>query len=163
MKKLGRMGNPFILLSACTVLATFLFFNDDGLHARTETLPELEASEEEPDSAPERSYHRERHRESMSEELSRLQRRVGQLENRYKDMDREMSRLKNDLARLSSTCGAERSGLRIGKVRRITGGRPSKGDGMVSVAGMEATWQQLDHILDKLDEITTKLSQQNRN
>lgn len=163
MKRLGRVRNPLFLLSACVVLAIFLLFNDRGLHAGTETRHELETSEEELDSIREKSPQREEPRKSTSEDLSRLQRRLGQLEIRYKDMAREVARLRNDLARLSSTYGSQEGGPRIGRVRRITGGRPSERDGMVSVAGMVATWQQLDLILDKLDEIATTLSQKSRN
>ena len=69
-------------------------------------------------------------------------------------MAQEISRLNKLLDR------ALARGSNIGKVKRIVGGRPDKRDMMVSVPGFVAVWNQIDVILDKLDEITIKLSQQ---
>ncbi len=90
---------------------------------------------------------------SLQKRIEKLEQSERELKYEKKDMAREISRLNNFLDR------ALAGGSNIGKVTRIVEGRSDKGDMMVSVTGFVAVWNQIDVILDKLDEITIKLSQ----
>jgi len=91
--------------------------------------------------------------------IKELERRERALQNKNRVLFQEISRLRRFVENVSALeSGGQERKPKLGKVKRI-GGRPGKGDAMVSMAAMAAVWTQIDHILDKLDEITTRLSQ----
>ena len=62
---------------------------------------------------------------------------------------------RNNTALLAKATGSVRH---IGKVKRMSAGRPGKADMMVSPVQLDAIWQQMDIIMDKLDEIVEAMS-----
>ncbi|MBW1766892.1 MAG: hypothetical protein JRJ65_07555 [Deltaproteobacteria bacterium] len=102
-----------------------------------------------------------RHKSITSEKIASLQKRIEKLEQNERELKYEKKAMAQEISRLNKLLDrALARGSNIGKVKRIVGGRPDKRDMMVSVPGFVAVWNQIDVILDKLDEITIKLSQQ---
>ena len=100
------------------------------------------------------------HKSITSEKMASLQKRIEKLEQSERELKYEKKDMALEISRLSKLLDRVLAGgSNIGKVERIVGGRSDKGDMMVSVTGFVAVWDQIDVILDKLDEITIKLSQ----
>jgi chromosome segregation ATPase len=101
-----------------------------------------------------------------STEISKLNGRLDVLESRervlqkmYREMTEEMSLLRDLTQRaVALKAGDRKRSIKIEKINRFTGGRPGPRDMMVSVSQFSITWNQIDTILDKLDEITHQLS-----
>ena len=81
------------------------------------------------------------------------------LQDQYGDLQRQLSLLRGQIQRPGASPADDRkSGLKIEKTTRFTGGKPEPLDMVVSINKFSITWQQIDAILDKLDEITHTLS-----
>jgi len=100
------------------------------------------------------------HKSITSEKMASLQKRIEKLEQSERELNYEKKDMAQEISRLSKLLDRVLArGSNIGKVERVVGGRSDKGDMMISVTGFVAVWNQIDVILDKLDEITIKLSQ----
>ena len=84
------------------------------------------------------------------------------LQNQYGELTRQLSLLSGLIQRSNALKADDRKKrLNIETVARLSGGRPGPKDMVVSINKFSITWNQIDTILDKLDEITRKLSLMN--
>ncbi len=95
---------------------------------------------------------------ALQKRIMELERRIQELHVKNKTMASQMRQLNQIVGKALSKKGTGK-GAGIKKVTRIAGGRPGTKDAMVSVAHLVGVWNQMDVIMNKLDEITTKLSQ----
>ncbi len=166
MKGFDKMGNQVTSSAISFLLALFYLFMFQGAQVNAQTHHEPRKSEKKLEPALEKFEELERLFKETSEKVARLQGKIKELErreralqNRNRALFQEISRLRRFVERASTLeSGGQERKPKLRRVKR-TGGRPGKGDAMVSVAAMAAVWSQIDHILDKLDEITTRLSQ----
>ncbi len=166
MKEFNKMGNQVTSLSVGLFLVLFYLIAFQGTQANSQTLHEPRTSGKKLEAALEKFEELERLFKETSEKLTRLQGKIKELErreralqNKNKALSREISRLRRFVESVSALeSGGQERKPKLRRVKR-SGGRPRKGDAMVSMAAMAAAWTQIDHILDKLDEITTRLSQ----
>ena len=160
------MRNQVTSLSVSFLLVLFYVFMFQGTHANAQTQHEPRKSEKKLEPALEKSEELGRLFKETFEKIAGLQGKIKELERRERALQnknralfQEISRLRRFVENVSALeSGGQERKPKLRKVKRI-GGRPGKGDAMVSMAAMAAVWTQIDHILDKLDEITTRLSQ----
>jgi septal ring factor EnvC (AmiA/AmiB activator) len=167
MKPLDNMTPPKILLMIVVIaLCTTIFQN---IHTRAQTTDKYGATEKRIEPTPVAFVELAAQLKQASSKISALGRRLDVLETResvlqkeYRDMTGEISRLR-DLAQsaVALKAGDHNRRLKIEKAERFTGGRPGPKDMVVSISQFSITWNQIDTILDKLDEIVRKLSLMN--
>jgi cell division protein FtsL len=95
-----------------------------------------------------------------------LKQRVSELEERIRDLQEDNDKLVYEVAKLRRTIKttetkgnkAQSKRTAVSKVKRLPQGRPQRKDMMIGVTQLISVWDQMDLILDKLDEITTHIS-----
>jgi hypothetical protein len=164
MKTSGNMDLPKILLTLVIFTLCLIIFQ--GMPTRAQTPIKSGQIEKRIEPTPEAFSELAAQFNQASSEISQLKGRLDVLESRgrvlrskYHDLTEEMSLLKNHTHGVISlkACDREKS-LKIEEVHRFTGGRTGPRDMMVSVSQFSITWNQIDTILDKLDEITHMLA-----
>jgi len=164
MKPLENLNPPKILLTiVIAALCTIIF---QGIHTRAQTTDKSGAIEKRIEPTPAAVVELAAQLKQASSKISALEERLDVLQTResvlqkkYREMTGEMSRLR-DLAQsaVALNTGDLKRRLKIEKTKRFTGGKPGPKDMVVSISQYSITWDQIDTILDKLDEITRKLS-----
>ena len=164
MKTLGNMDLPKILLTI--VIFTLCLIILQGIQTSAQTPYKSGEIEKRIEQTPEAFIELTALLKQASTEISKLKGRLDVfesrervLQNNYREMTEEMSLLRDLTQRAVALKASDRKrSLKIERVNRITGGRPGPKDMMVSVSQYSIAWDQIDTILDKLDEITHKLS-----
>jgi len=164
MKTLGKMDPPKILLTIVIFTLGLIILQGVPTRAQTSSKSGAIAKRIEPD--PEAFIELTAQLKQASREIANLKERLDVLEsrervlqNKHRKMTEEMSRLRNLTQKSAALKAGDRQrNFKIEKVNRITGGRPGPKDMVVSVNKFSITWNQIEAILDKLDEITHKLS-----
>jgi hypothetical protein len=164
MKSSGNMDLPKILLAIVIFTLCLILFQ--GIQTRAQTPIKSGEIEKRIEPTPEASIELTAQLKQASSEIAKLKGRLDVLEsrgrvlrNKYRDLIEEMSLLKNHTHRaIALKAGDRKRSLKIEKVNRFTGGRSGPRDMMVSVSQFSITWNQIDTILDKLDEITDMLA-----
>ena len=164
MKTLGNMDLPKILLTI--VIFTLCLIILQGIQTSAQTPHKSGEIEKRIEQTPETFIELTALLKQASTEISKLKGRLDVfesrervLQNNYREMTEEMSLLRDLTQRAVALKASDRKrSLKIERVNRITGGRPGPKDMMVSVSQYSIAWDQIDTILDKLDEITHKLS-----
>jgi chromosome segregation ATPase len=164
MKTLGKIVPPKILLTI--VIFTLCLTIFQGMHTRAQTTNKSGEIEKRIVPNPEAFSELTAQLKQASTKLSKLEERLDGVESRersllnnYRELAEEMSRLKDLTHRAVALKADDRKrSSKIKKVHRITGGRPGPKDMVVSINQFSITWNQIDAILDKLDEITQELS-----
>ena len=81
------------------------------------------------------------------------------LQNQYGELTRQLSLLSGRIQSSNALKADDRKKrLKIEKVARVSDGRPGPKDMVVSINKFSITWNQMDAVLNKLDEITQTLS-----
>jgi hypothetical protein len=164
MKTSGNMDLPKILLTLVIFTLCLIIFQ--GMPTRAQTPIKSGQIEKRIELTPEAFSELAAQLNQASSEIAQLKGRLDVLDsrgrvlrNKYHDLTEEMSLLKNHTHRaIALKAGDRKRGLKIEKVHRFTGGRTGPRDMMVSVSQFSITWNQIDTILDKLDEITHMLA-----
>lgn len=164
MKTLDNIGLPKILLTI--VIFMLCLFILQGMPTSAQTASKSGEIEKRLEPTPEDFIELIAQLKQASTEISKLTGRLDVLEsrqrllqNKYRDMTEEMSLLRDHTQRaVALQAGDRKRTFKSEKVNRITGGRPGPKDMVVSVSQFSITWNQIDTILDKLDEIAHKLS-----
>jgi len=164
MKTSGNMDLPKILLTI--VISSLCLIIFQGMPTRAQTPIKSGQIEQRIEPTPEAFSELAAQLNQAFSEISELKGRLDVLENRgrvlrskYHDLTEEMSLLKNHThGVIALKAGGRKKSLKIEKVHRFTGGRTEPRDMMVSVSQFSITWNQIDTILDKLDEITHMLA-----
>ena len=164
MKPSGNMDLPKILLTIVIFTLCLIIFQ--GMPTRAQTPIKSGQIEKRIEPTPEAFSELTAQLIQASSEIAELKGRLDVLENRgrvlrskYHDLTEEMSLLKNHThGVIALKAGDRKRSLKIEKVHRFTGGKPGSRDMMVSVSQFSITWNQIDTILDKLDEITHMLA-----
>jgi chromosome segregation ATPase len=167
MKPLENMNPPKILLTIVAItLCTIIF---QGTLTRAQTANNSGEIEKRIEPTPVAFIELAAQLKQASMKISTLEQRLDVLETRqsvlqkkYHEMTGEMSRLR-DLTQSAVALKADdrEERLKIEKAKRFTGGRPRPKDMVVSISQFSITWNQIDTILDKLDEITRQLALMN--
>lgn len=164
MKAFEKLDSPKILLAIVIFTICLIFFQ--GIHTSAQTPNKSGEIEERMEWRSEAFIELTAQLKEASTEISELKGRLDGLESRERallkncrEMAEEISRLKDFTQRaVVLTADDRKRSLKIEKVTRITGGRSGPKDMVVSVSQFSITWNQIDAILDKLDEITRLLS-----
>jgi len=160
MKTLGKFVPPKTLLTiVISALCLTLF---QGMHTKAQTTNKSEAIEAGTGPRSEAFIELTTQLKQASIEIARLKGRLDGLESReralqnnYRNLTADMTRLRDLTHRAVALKANDRKrSSKIKKVHRITGGRPGPKDMVVSINQFSITWNQIDTILDKLDEIT---------
>jgi septal ring factor EnvC (AmiA/AmiB activator) len=167
MKPLENMNPPKILLTVVVITLCTIIFQD--IPTRAQTTDKSGAIEKRIEPTAGAFVELAAQLKQASNKISALEERLDVLETResvlqkkYRDMTGEISRLR-DLAQsaVALRAGGHNRRLKIEKAKRFTGGRPGPKDMVVSISQFSITWNQIDTILDKLDEITRQLALMN--
>jgi len=164
MKTSGNMDLPKILLTI--VISSLCLIIFQGMPTRAQTPINSGEIEKRIEPTPEAFSELTAQLIQASSEIVKLKGRLDVLDsrgrvlqNKYRELTEEMSLLKNNTHRaIALQAGDRKRSLKIEKVHRLTGGRTGPRDMMVSVSQFSITWNQIDTILDKLDEITHMLA-----
>ena len=150
-----------------TVIFTLSLIILQGLYSNAESPYESGTIDKQYESTPETLLELEKKWRQASLEILELQKRINEIEREEKLIQKrnlEITLQISHLRELTQKAGAlgsdnQEKKLTIKQVKRIAGGRPDPLDMVVSVSKFSITWRQIDNILDKLDEIASKLSQ----
>ena len=164
MKTSGNMDLPKILLTIVIFTLCLIIFQ--GMQTRAQTPIKSGEIGKRIEPTPEAFSELAAQLNQASSEIAMLKGRLDVLEsrgrvlqNKYRDLTEEISLLKNHThGVIALKAGDRKRSLKIEKVHRFTGGKPGSRDMMVSVSQFSITWNQIDTILDKLDEITHMLA-----
>jgi len=165
MHILKNMEPPKILLPIAFFTLGSIFFQANYTSAQTSSNTTKIARQDAP--APEAIIALTAQLKQASAQISKLEARLDLLENRertlqikYRELVDKMTILR-DLTERAIALNADdrKEPKKIEKVVRLTGGRPGQKDMVVSINKYSITWNQIDTILDKLDEITRILAQ----
>ncbi|CAB1072327.1 hypothetical protein JY97_13030 [Alkalispirochaeta odontotermitis] len=161
-----RNMKPYrILLVIAIIMLSLIFFQALCTSAQTSSDAEEIAKQDAP--APEAIIALIAQLKQASAQISKLEARLDLLENRertlqnkHRELVDEMTILR-DLTERAIALNADdrKKPKKIEKVIRLTGGRPGQKDMVVSINKYSITWNQIDTILNKLDEITRILAQ----
>jgi septal ring factor EnvC (AmiA/AmiB activator) len=165
MNKLCNLSQQKALLTT-VIFSLFFLIILQGMYSIAQTHKESGTVEKHVARAPETFLVLKGNSKQASSEISKLQRRISEIERKQEDLQNKNMEMTENIAELRDLIKAfalksehQERKLNIEKVKRTAGGRPATRDAMVSVKQLSIVWRQIDNILDKLDEMTNKLSQ----
>ena len=165
MKTLKDMNPPKILLTIVIISLCSIILQ--GMHTSAQTPSKSgEQIERRIQPAPATFSELTAQLEHASAEISELKARLQAtasrgriLQDQYGELTRQISLLSGRIQRSNDLkADDQKKGLKIEKVARLSGGRPGPKDMVVSINKFSITWDQMDAVLNKLDEITQTLS-----
>jgi len=168
MKTLKDMNPPKILLTIVIISLCSIILQ--GMHTSAQTPSKSgEQIERQIQPAPATFSELTAQLEHASAEISELKARLQAtasrgriLQDQYGELTRQISLLSGRIQGSNALKADDRKNrLKIEKVARLSGGRPGPKDMVVSINKFSITWDQMDAVLNKLDEITRNLSLMN--